>query len=431
VPGPCPTGGADEKADGLLARAKAVPAAAMAKARAKVGAAYEKLKERYGPGYAKAIVGAGLAGVAIPAPGASLLTAAPLIAVAELHKRLAGAFMADEPLSGLDIEELGRQFIAEVVGQEEFTEPPPKSKEPPPGPAADQVAIAGPDGKKADKLLDAAVRLGTATLGDISEAAVERLVKRPRPGQAKRLFNDDERQELADALAATLASGHLLGRSRVRERMRQLEQFGDEPPATFSRRATQFLRFADEPIQPLAPEQALDYFTRLIPELGTDPRRFGAMMERQAFTLAVATEQTLLDKVQRTISEAILTGEPGPRDVQKILDAAGVSPANPQYAEMVFRTNMMDSFNAGTTRELQDPAVQEYFPVWRYAAIVDDRSRLWHAIRNGQYYPSSVPFAEVRGEDISDVANCRCGQTPIDKFEWDKLKAAGATLEEV
>ncbi len=84
------TPAADEKAQSWLEQAKALPAAVVEKAKGRVQGIYSKLERRYGPGYAKAIVASGLAGVPLPVPGSSVLTAAPMIAVAELHRLLAG-----------------------------------------------------------------------------------------------------------------------------------------------------------------------------------------------------------------------------------------------------------------------------------------------------------------------------------------------------
>src|SRR5262245_24945772 len=188
-----------------------------------------------------------------------------------------------------------------------------------------------------------------------------------------------------------------------------------------------FARF-QEPAPVLPPRQALQYFLRLEPLLGVDPYRFGADMERQAFTLAAATEETLLERIQAAIAERLESGEvnEGPAAVQALLDAAGVSPANPGYADMVFRTNAVDAYNAGAWSEYQDTA--EEFPVWRYLNPEDSRSRPHHAARSGNFYSSSTSFNQVRGMDISDVANCRCSFEPIYRTEWAELKAAGARL---
>src|SRR5262249_17569224 len=188
-----------------------------------------------------------------------------------------------------------------------------------------------------------------------------------------------------------------------------------------------FAMFQD-PAPVLPPRQALQYFLRLEPLLGVDPYRFGADMERQAFTLAAATEETLLERIQAAIAERLESGEvnEGPAAVQALLDAAGVSPANPGYADMVFRTNAVDAYNAGAWSEYQDTA--EDWPTWQYLNPDDPRSRPHHAARNGNYYPSSLSFSQVRGTDAADVINCRCSFLPIHRDDWADLKAAGARL---
>ena len=81
---------ASSKAKRIIDTLKGLPAAAAKKARAKVQSTYERLQGRYGRNYARAIVAFGLAGLPIPLPGSSILMAAPVLAVAELHRRIAG-----------------------------------------------------------------------------------------------------------------------------------------------------------------------------------------------------------------------------------------------------------------------------------------------------------------------------------------------------
>lgn len=182
--------------------------------------------------------------------------------------------------------------------------------------------------------------------------------------------------------------------------------------------------------EPVPPTQALDYFQSLYPSLNhIDPLRFGELLRRQAFTLAVVTERTLLQSVQLSITTSIAQGQTlmqATASIQKLLDDAGVTPANPQYAEMVYRTNTMDAYNVGAQEELQREA--ETFPVWRYANAQLDTSRKTHRERHGNYYAASTPFTLVRGESIADAANCTCTMIPIDRWEWEQLQAEGATL---
>lgn len=184
-------------------------------------------------------------------------------------------------------------------------------------------------------------------------------------------------------------------------------------------------------VAPMPPRKALDYFRGLIPTLGADPERYGEDWRRRAFTVAVATEINLVQKIQDLIRQRLETGQgisSAPREIQQLLDDTGVSSTNPQYAEAIFRTNVRDAYNQGATEELQDPDVVEVFPVWQYSNPNDGRSRLDHAARDGNYYPSSVPFTQVRGSDAKDAINCRCDQIPIDKWTWAKLKRQGKRI---
>jgi len=192
-----------------------------------------------------------------------------------------------------------------------------------------------------------------------------------------------------------------------------------------------------EPIPFQQPKEAVEYFNRLIPSIGTDPYRYGALLERHAFTLAAAADQALLDKVKQAIVKKVqgvvadrLSGAAtlgtATADIQDILDAAGVAPANPQYSEMIFRTNMMDAYNAGQTAEMAKPEMQEFFPVWRYEGILDSRTGDDHRPKIDKYFPSTAVFADVRGPR---VWNCRCGHTPLYRTEWAELQAKGARVE--
>jgi hypothetical protein len=449
--------------------------------------------------------------------------------------------------------------------------PGPFADDPPEGQAPTQVALPGQDGNRAEELLAEAKRAGAATLADVMRSAVDRLLaqgaNKPQVSRKlARLFSDAEKDKLAHALGATLATANLLGRSRIRERQRLAEagvKFSD---------VQAFADFAD-PIPLLSPQAAVNYFRNLVPELGTDPKRFGRDMRRQAFTLAAATEETLVGKVQGEIATFLATGQgsyqrgfltlpggreialthegpraqaggevmvvvdvakldeawqqnerglyipeggggpeseggyqgrrrevqqflrdnntlqasavqmigngvqfadgrhrfsvlrdmgvealpvsvpaedaervqavvgyegrppgagvetlTGPQAVGRLLDQAGVSPQNPGYSELVFRTNAMDAYNTGSEEERQDPDVIETFPVWRMSNPDDGRSRPSHAARNGNYYAAEVSFFTVRGTAAEDVIQCRCVPIPVSKYEWKDLRAAGARL---
>jgi SPP1 gp7 family putative phage head morphogenesis protein len=238
--------------------------------------------------------------------------------------------------------------------------------------------------------------------------------------RADKFFDDGEHEVLKQTFAATTATSDLLARQKIRERWLKV----------VNRKHSEPRKFADPATPPLMqPTKALDYFRKLTPTIGVDPLRWGAAMERHAFTLSVDTEGVVLDKVQKLIADRLATGvgiSTAPSEIDAILNEAGIAPANPQYAEMVFRTNQRDAYVTAADEERRDPDVVDFFPAWRYSAIVDSRSRPEHSARNGNYYPADLTFTEVRGTEAGDVCNCRCDFIALDKFEWADLEAKGA-----
>jgi hypothetical protein len=277
-----------------------------------------------------------------------------------------------------------------------------------------------------ERLLNASIEQGGQTLRTLARKAVARLLANPTMAgvrqHGQRLFSDDELLLLAEELATIRTTASLLARSVVAEKGEKARRAGVKE----SRAETGHL--LEGLLTPLVPEEALSFFRSLLPLLGLDPH-FLPNQRRTAFHLAVATDTELLSAVQDAIASRIESGEvgSGPAAIDAILDAAGVSAANPQYSDMVFRTNYISSANQGYHDQLK--AEIDVMPVWRYSNPSDSRSRPTHAERNGRYYPSTVTIDQIRGADISEVANCRCLPVGIDKWSWADLKAAGARVE--
>jgi hypothetical protein len=107
---------AEEIHTDILAQVKDVPRHLVHRAVGRVKHTYGILEQRYGPGYARAIVGAGLVGLPIPVPFATALTAAPVVAAAELHRALADKHLVQESvatvtLTAEHIQTLGKCWI--------------------------------------------------------------------------------------------------------------------------------------------------------------------------------------------------------------------------------------------------------------------------------------------------------------------------------
>lgn len=287
-------------------------------------------------------------------------------------------------------------------------------------PAAGEVATAGADGAALAKLLGQSKSYGVKVMADLVAGAVKRF-KGFGP-----LLNHQELKSLAAAIAAVNSTAELLGRSRTRERADRAAVFttlADRPPDV------PFATFADSPPGVMAtPEDAVAFFMSRRPELGIDPHRFGTLQRRQAFTLAASANLYLTERIQKIIGEAMRANRgtaEAQRAISRALSEAGVSPKNPQYSEMVFRTNAMDSFQQGMFEEGQKE--KDAFPVWQYLGIEDGREGDDHRPKFGKYFPRTASFSEVRGER---VFNCRCGMKWIDKHEWHDLTGRGERTEE-
>ena len=282
------------------------------------------------------------------------------------------------------------------------------------------VAQAGPDGAKIRDLLTQAKHTAIAQIHDLIKPAVERLLSSKQPTKATRLLNATERIQLQNLLASISGTANLLGRAAIRRRAEQAQQFSGKQ---FSDAGTDFTCFASG-IPLLVPEKALAWFKALVPSLAT-PARWVAGQVRKAFTMAAATEEGMLRQVKAALERNIEAGIDATPAIQDILDEAGVTPANPQYAEMIARTNMMQAYTQGHTEELADPEMQAIFPVWRYDGIADGRQGPDHAPHFGKYYKTSTPFDTVRGPR---VFNCRCVGTPVTADEWRALQRQGAQV---
>jgi len=142
----------------------------------------------------------------------------------------------------------------------------------------------------------------------------------------------------------------------------------------------------------------------------------------------------MVGSVQDAIRRAIEEGKATPdaaRDIQGILDSAGVSTNNPYYSTAVFRTNAHDAYLTASFEEMRHPDVRDAFTAWEYLAIVDGRARPHHAAKHGKLYPSSASFAEVRGTEEKDAINCRCNFRPITVEEMEELRAQDRHIESV
>lgn len=285
------------------------------------------------------------------------------------------------------------------------------------------VAASGQDERRVLKLLRTARDEGTKLLLNLARTGLKQ-------GLASRdssnfIWTQEQRGQLAQFFTSLLTTGEMLGRSRIRLRADQWIRRGrvrgfSEP--------TDFSVFSSPPgIMPA--EEAIRYFNSLVPSLNVTPSRVLPSLERSAFTLAITTQHQIQTMIQRVIGQKLETGRTdGAQVIDDILKSVGLSPKNPQYAEMTLRTNSMDAWNVGQDRERQTPEMMVAFPVWQYVGIADGRERSWHAVHFDKYFPAAMSFVQVRDSVKVSPFNCRCSSIPIDRSTWSALQEQGAIL---
>ena len=261
------------------------------------------------------------------------------------------------------------------------------------------------------------------------ESLTKRAVMDVAPFAVDPEFLPSDIEEIAAAIETVRTAGELLGRTALYQVLDS-----EAEPQQFSEGAKLFT-FADGGLGGVvksvvgAPLRALNYFLDKEPRVNVDANAFTDRQKRESFTLAVDTSKIVLTRVKAAIANRLASGQSistAPEDIEAILEDAGVSSKNPQYSEMVFRTNMLTAYNAGFDEERRSPAGQQAFPVWQYLGIKDGRQGDDHAEHFGKYYSSVVKFDDVRGPR---VFNCRCTAMPIARHKWAKLQARGAKIE--
>lgn len=280
-------------------------------------------------------------------------------------------------------------------------------------------APAGPDGRDIYRLLNASVHKAAQFIAKVAAPAVERMTK---TGTVGYLFTRKDLEDFSKELQDCVGIADLLGRATVHLRLAKAQQH-DVTGVQFSEMPCGLAEtFAEARVRPMKPASALDYFKSLLPSMNLDVQRWGDSLRRRTFTVAEAANKVILKKIQSVITERLRTGDTssGPHAIDDILRRSGCHPQNPQYAEMVFRTNLMDAHNVAAEEERME--MPDQFPAWRYDGIDDGRQGKDHEVHFGRFYEHDVPFAQVRGPR---VFNCRCIPTPIYKGEWARLRARG------
>jgi SPP1 gp7 family putative phage head morphogenesis protein len=135
-------------------------------------------------------------------------------------------------------------------------------------------------------------------------------------------------------------------------------------------------------------------------------------LKEKAFWIAGVEDQEVLDAIRKALERALEEGqtyEEFKKTIDGTLQALGVSGDSPYRLQTVFRTNMFSAYTAAQLAQVSE--VSDRFPLWRYVAILDARTRPLHRDLNGLIFPQGegpIPPIDY---------NCRCSMQMLHQLE--------------
>ncbi|WP_435924822.1 phage portal protein family protein [Paenibacillus sp. DYY-L-2] len=169
--------------------------------------------------------------------------------------------------------------------------------------------------------------------------------------------------------------------------------------------------------KPVKFEEAIRYFSQLMPLNIEQYRKLNEELKAKHFTLAGVQSQDMV----RAIHEALLASlEQGTtfddflKAVNAKAEALGIAEADPWHMETVFRNQIQTAYETGQYEKLQQPEMADMFPFYRYSAVLDSGTRASHRAMNGLIAHRDDPIWQEWWPPNGH--RCRCGVIAINKY---------------
>jgi len=169
----------------------------------------------------------------------------------------------------------------------------------------------------------------------------------------------------------------------------------------------------------------------------TKPRwnAMSAEVKRMSFTIAGVQNQQMLEVLHAELAKQVSEGADLRVFKKTMIDrlkSSGMIVSQPikgvfsaSHVENVFRTNVMNSYNAGRINHARQPDVMRRFPVWEISVVRDSRTRRTHAAAHGKKLLATDPFWNSAYPPFG--FECRCRVKCRDKSHL-KYVVAGSTI---
>src|SRR6185437_4518031 len=195
---------------------------------------------------------------------------------------------------------------------------------------------------------------------------------------------------LGDVLARKLASADVLGRLQVLRHA--YAKTKKQLPMSAAASRVQFDEGDDDGTAALGigfdvgGRDAANYISALTPVTKQVFDGLTAQYQRDAFTLAAASDARMVKQIQDELGEIAAKGGSAPdfrTAVNHITDEAGVQRINSFTLDTAFNTAMQKAYSAGRLKQMQEPHMQDALPYWQYWTVGDSRVRPEHAVLDG------------------------------------------------
>lgn len=220
-------------------------------------------------------------------------------------------------------------------------------------------------------------------------------------------------RDLTVLLRETLILSNLYGRRRTLLEADRAERAGtfalpDETPLSYG----------------VVFEEALENLLTREPRLAQSAAEVSRMYSMEhVFAMAKSISEKLTSKVQKKISDAVVSGEAKDRTEKEILkDAADEAHAwSSAYAATVYETNVSTVYTEGRFAQAKDPEVAQVVKAFEVVGVDDVRERDNHSYARGLIAAVDAPVWSLRKAKPPYGYRCRHGVVFASKYTLERL----------
>jgi SPP1 gp7 family putative phage head morphogenesis protein len=264
-------------------------------------------------------------------------------------------------------------------------------------------------------LLHRSASLFTEAMRDVVDAHLANDVSRERVAV----------EHLAELIGHTMTLSDLLGRRRTILQYRQMVKRNDPNAGikgvmTFD--AEEVLK--DTPISRLSFMEAIESLQSRYPETARGYKEVQRLYQGgRAFALAKHSSLEATRRIQKHIAKLMQSGSTTIQGSRKLFTQAvkdGMEGWTKAYADVVYRTNLTNSYAAGTVDMARDPDIADVIVGMAYETVGDGLVRPNHAAADRFIASTHDPIWKMRGLIPPLGYNCRCALRMVDKWEADR-----------